>query len=281
LRVLEPPSVVVRDPLGLAGRRVHGGEPAELLVLPRVEPVRAPDGAGEGAGPVTGRGRPVVAAEVEMDGLREWREGSPLSRGYWPSLARGGDLLERRLRADGDARPLVVLDPRAAVREEDLDAAVRATASLAVHLARRGGAAVLLPGDRRPTALEGSLHGWGALHVRLALLDGRGAPPLAGLASRRGPVVYVAARAGARAPRALAHAPAGNRVLVLPGPPLPGRLALFSAGGCTGYDLSPVHRSAGAHRGGRAARSASAAPVTVGPAAPAGPPTQASGGEAR
>ena len=47
---------------------------------------------------------------------------------------------------------------------------MRATASLAVHLARRGGVALLLPGDRRPMMLENDLHGWAAQHVRLALL---------------------------------------------------------------------------------------------------------------
>jgi uncharacterized protein (DUF58 family) len=162
---------------------------------------------------------------------------------YWPSLAKGGELLERRLRADSDTRPLVVLDPRGAEREEDLDAAVRATASLAVHLARGGGCALLVPGDRRPASVDPGLLGWTHLHARLALVDGATMPPLAGLAARRGPIVYVAARRLTRPPRALAHAPGGGRVLVVPGE-IPGRRAAFSVARCLGYELSEARRGA-------------------------------------
>ena len=90
------------------------GAPDEVLVLPRIEPVRAARRAGDGDGAAAARrGRPPVAAEVDLDGLRPHREGTPASRIFWPALARGGELMERRLRAEGDTRPLVVLDPRA------------------------------------------------------------------------------------------------------------------------------------------------------------------------
>ncbi len=58
------------------------------------------------------------------------------------------------MRADADTRPLVVLDLRGTRVEADVDAAVRAAGSLCVHLADRGGVALLLPGDRRPLRLE-------------------------------------------------------------------------------------------------------------------------------
>jgi uncharacterized protein (DUF58 family) len=184
-----------------------------------------------------------VAAEIELDGLRPAREGTSASRMYWPSLAKGGELLERRLRADSDTRPLVVLDPRAAATEEELDAAVRAAASLAVHLAHAGGCALLIPGDRRPVALDPGLVGWTHLHARLALVDGDAPPPVSGLAARRGPIIYVAARRLTRPPRALAHAPGGGRVLVVPAP-IAGRRAAFTVAGCTGYELSEARRRA-------------------------------------
>jgi hypothetical protein len=167
--------------------------------------------------------------------------------------------MERRLRSDGDTRPLVVLDPRRPAREEDLDAAVRAAASLCVHLARAGGCALLLPGDRRPTVLESTLIGWPHLHVRLALVDDRTGPNVAGLASRRGPLLYVAAHHPGRAPRALSHAVGGGRYLIVPGGDgLPerapgerrterragGRRAVFTVAGCTGYELSGSRRVA-------------------------------------
>ena len=176
-----------------------------------------PPGEGDGTGLAARRGRPSIAAEVDLDGLRPYRPGAAASRIFWPGLARGGELMERRLRSDGDTRPLVVLDPRRPAREEDLDAAVRAAASLCVHLARAGGCALLLPGDRRPTVLESTLIGWPHLHVRLALVDDRSGPNVAGLASRRGPLLYVAAHHPGRAPRALSHAVGGGRYLIVPG----------------------------------------------------------------
>src|SRR3954452_20727795 len=235
-RLVEP-SVIVRDPFGLATRVVQGGGEAELLVLPRIAKVLTPAGEGDGTGLAARRGRPSVAAEVDLDGLRPHRAGAPASRMYWPAFARTGELMERRMRADTDTRPLVVLDPRGAANDAALDMAVRAAASLAVHLARQGGCALLLPGDRRPTALEPTLAAWEHAHARLAVVTGARGPNLAGLASRRGPVFYVAASAPRRPPRALTHAPGGGRVLVVPGT-MPGRRAVFTVAGCAAYELS-------------------------------------------
>jgi uncharacterized protein (DUF58 family) len=243
-KVLTPPRVAVRDPFGLMVRIARGPAvaPDEVLILPRIEPVQAPGGGADGTGALTLGRRSSVAAEIELDGLRQARAGTSASRIYWPSLAKGGELLERRLRADSDTRPLVVLDPRAPGSEEDLDAAVRAAASLAVHLAHAGGCALLIPGDRRPVVLDPGLVGWPHVHARLALVAGDTPPPLAGLAARRGPIVYVAARRLTRPPRALAHAPGGGRVLVVPGP-IGGRRAAFSVAGCLGYELSGARRA--------------------------------------
>jgi uncharacterized protein (DUF58 family) len=237
---LAEPSVIVRDPFGLATRVVQGGGEAEVLVLPRVERVTTPPGEGDGTGLAARRGRPSVAAEVDLDGLRPHRTGAPASRMYWQALARTGELMERRLRADSDTRPLVVLDPRSAAADGALDASVRAAASLCVHLARQGGCALLLPGDRRPTVLEPTLAAWEHAHARLAVVTGASGPNLAGLAARRGPVFYVAAYVPARPPRALSHAPGGGRVLVVPGA-MPGRRAAFTVAGCTAYELSGQH----------------------------------------
>jgi uncharacterized protein (DUF58 family) len=233
---LTPPSLLVRDPLGLATWKVPGGEPDEVLVLPRVEPVRAVESGGEGT--VAGRfASPLTAAEVEVDGVRPGEETTPASRIYWPGLARGHGLLERRLRADSDQRPLLVLDTRAPASDDDLDAAVRAMASLCVHLAHRGGCTVLLPRDRRPTTLEQTLGGWPHLHARLALVPPGQAPLTGGFAGRRGSVIYVCARVPARMPRALAGVSGGGRTLVVPGR-MPGYAPGFAVGRCIGYELS-------------------------------------------
>lgn len=239
-QTLPPTTVVLADPLGLSARPVRAGGSAEVLVLPRIEPVLAP-GAGDEAG-APARGRVHGLAATELDGIGPLRDGTPASRVYWPALARGGDALERRFRADGDGRPLVVLDPRAPAREEDLDAAVRAAASLAVHLARHGGCWLLVPGARRPVALEPTLAGWPALHARLALVTEQAAPALGEAAGRQGAVVFVSARVRDRPP-----APFGGRgggLLVVPGA-LSSLRAAFTVAGCRGYHLGrPARRTA-------------------------------------
>ena len=93
------------------------------------------------------------AAELDLEGLRPYRQGTPASRIHWPAVARSGEMLERRLSADGDTAPLVVLDASRTPTEEALDHAVRAAASLCLHLARRGGCALLLPGCGRAASL--------------------------------------------------------------------------------------------------------------------------------
>jgi uncharacterized protein (DUF58 family) len=241
-RVLEPGRLVIRDPLRLFSRELvdTGGE--EVLVLPRIEPVTAPGGGGAGAGEQGGRGldpgvmgRRLDAslAELEIDGLRPYREGAPASRIHWPTVARRGEILERRLVAELDAAPLIVVDPSSPSGEEELDMAVRAAASLCVHLARAGGCAVLLSGDRRPIEISHDLGAWPAVHVRLALVEPGPPPGAASLGPRGGAVIWVTGADLARAPRALERLPAGARVLVSPSS-LPGVKPLFEVAGCTG-----------------------------------------------
>src|SRR5436305_10820066 len=105
---LEPPSLVVRDGLDLARIVRTAGASSELLVLPRTEPVRwMGEEPNAGATHPSGGVRSEEAA-VEVDGLRPYRPGTPASRIHWPALARGAGLPERRLRAHGEQRPLVV-----------------------------------------------------------------------------------------------------------------------------------------------------------------------------
>ena len=236
-RELAPSALVIGDPLGLLSVRREADQPAASRARPAAHRA-GEDGAqlGRRRTGLGGRHSASGAAEVELDGLRPAQPGAPATRIHWPALARGHGLVERRLLPEADARPLVVLDPRGGDRDL-LDQAVRAAASLAVHLARHGGCGLLLPGDRRPTPLDGDLHGWTALHVRLALLGDDGAPALGALNGRRGPVVLVVAQAPERVPRALVASSAPRRVLVVPGA-MAGRRAMFTVAGCTGHDLT-------------------------------------------
>jgi uncharacterized protein (DUF58 family) len=235
---LQPTAVVIADPLGLSARGVRGGTAAEVLILPRIEPVLASAAGGEVGAPA--RRRVMGLAATDVDGVGPLRDGTPASRVYWPALARGGDALERRFRPDGDGRPLVALDPRAPAREEDLDAAVRATASLAVHLAGHGGCWLLVPGARRPAALDQTLAGWPALHARLALVTEHTAPALTATAGRQGTVVLVSAAMRERPPAATGGAVG---VLVVPGS-LASRRPAFHVAGCQGYRLGRPSRRA-------------------------------------
>ena len=223
-RTIEPGSLVVHDPLWLAARELAaGGGVAEVIVLPRVEPVLAPEGGGggSGAGPEGEGTRPAwrarmdgSASELELDGLRPYRRGTPASRIHWPAVARSGEMLERRLSADADSAPLVVLDAHRPPGEEALDMAVRAAASLCLHLARRGGVAVLLPDDRRPVSLGADLAGWPAVHARLALVEAARARPALSRARRAGAVIWVSARIDP--PRDLARVAGAGAWMVSP-----------------------------------------------------------------
>ena len=254
LRRLEPPSLIVRDPLDLARVvRVGTERPRELIVLPRTEPVNwvaAP--AGTGAAP-----RPR-----SRDPSRSPRSTStacaPTGPEHPPRASTG-----RRSRA-GPACSSAACAPTATParsscsmpagtrRADDVDAAVRAAASLALELAREGGCALLLPGERRPTPIEPDLAAWPAAHVRLALVSGGpGSPaPRLGGQARLGPMFYVAALSLERIPPAVLGVARGARVLVVPGPPqaekqvaarVPGSnrplRPSFEVSGCRGYVL--------------------------------------------
>lgn len=233
LRELEPPSFELSDALGLSTRVVTARGTDEVLVLPRVDPVRLPGALGGGSGRLGDL--LAIGAGIEVDGLRPYREGASAARIHWPTFARGAGLMERRLVADADARPLVVLDAWRPGSEEDLDAAVRATTSIAHELAHAGGCAVLLPGERRPTVLEG-LAGWPAVHARLALVPAAGGPRAASFGARKGPVFWCSGRRSATLPPGLADAALGVAVLLVPGA-LPRRRAILEVGGCRGYAI--------------------------------------------
>ena len=185
-RVLEPERLVIRDPLRLYAREVYG------------------DRRGRGAGAAARRARdrarrrrrgqraptPGIGAAPSLSGrrldasTRRARDRRPARRTARARPRRAstgrpwrarGEMLERRLVAELDSAPLIVLDPSAPAGEEALDMAVRAAASLCVHLARRkDGCAMLLPGERRPVEIGHDLGAWPA-RARAARA-GRGGP---------------------------------------------------------------------------------------------------------
>jgi uncharacterized protein (DUF58 family) len=249
-RWLEPAQLIIRDPLGLRSRVVRSSDGGEVLVLPRIEPVlAATDGSGGSGGGVfdqlgDGSGNSALdprPIDFDVDGLRPYREGSPASRIHWPSVARSGDLLERRLVAGAESSPLVVLDAARPESEEALDRAVRAAASLCVHLARTRGCALLLPREARPLQIDPALRAWPEAHARLALAESHdGMPALAGV-RRAEAVFWVQGRGGQRLGRRAGSLAARVAYVVTPSP-IRGRRATFTVAGCHGYALAAPGR---------------------------------------
>jgi uncharacterized protein (DUF58 family) len=246
LRIVPPPTLVIRDPLMLARRQARCvGSSQQVLVLPRTERVRWSRGSGGDRFSAPGApSRAQVTVAVEVDGLRPYQPGTPASRIHWPALARGAGLLERRLHGDDDFRPLVILDVRGDLPTEQVDCAVRAAASLTVELARAGGCLLLAPGERRAVAVERDLASWPAAHARLALVEGgpgSPAPTLIATRGRLGPALYVSAAAIERPPGALG---VGAVVLVVPAGSLPrGMRASFEVSGCQGFVVGARSRT--------------------------------------
>ncbi|HEY2603226.1 MAG TPA: DUF58 domain-containing protein [Thermoleophilaceae bacterium] len=232
-RKIEPAKLVIRDPLSLSVREATSAE-AEVLVLPRIEPVTVGASSGMAGLETVSGSLTEAAAELELHSLRPYRAGAPASRIHWPTVARTRVMMERRLVAESDARPLVVLDPSNPASGEELDKAVRAAASLVVHLARRAhGCSLLLPGQRRPIDLDGELRGWPALHARLALLEASEGAPQSRRLERSGALYWVSASGGSAPPGMKRGA---GSYFITP-TPVSGRVPAFTVAGCAGYRL--------------------------------------------
>jgi uncharacterized protein (DUF58 family) len=247
IRRIEPPTLVVSDALELARVVRESPSPAqELLVLPRTDRVKWVPGAGEKWRRATGAAPLEPFGATEVDGLRPYRQGTPASRIHWPALARGAGLLERRLRADTETRPLVVVDARCDGEPEHLDAAVRAAASLVLELGTRAGCGLLLPGEFRPLEVEPDLIAWPIAHARLALVEGGPGTRAPGLApgARSAQVLYVAAAPHPRLPAGLAGAGVRAAILVVPKAVAtqPRHEASFEVAGCLGFVVGAGRR---------------------------------------
>jgi uncharacterized protein (DUF58 family) len=237
-RRLEPARLMVRDPLGLWQRELRSGRAGEVVVLPRIDPVRwvgpgaEPRGQSAGAGALSdATSRRGGLAQFEVDGLRAYREGSPASRIHWPAVARSGEMIERRLIAGGEPKPLVVFDPRGGTPTQR-ERAMRAAASLCVELARSGGCDLLVPGERRAISIDSSLRNWPEAHVRIAVSDPNSGPPLPQSGSGAA-VLWVTA--GRSLPSALRRLRPGS-FLVTPSGKRQG--AAFRVSGCFAYPIA-------------------------------------------
>src|SRR5262245_1979852 len=246
---LDPARLVVRDPLRLWERQLDSEASLDLVVLPRIDPIRwvGPGAEPRGQSPGSGHASDAVSrrggpAQFEVDGLRPYRDGSPASRIHWPAVARTGEMIERRLVAGGEPRPLVVLDPRGGSEPAHRERAMRAAASLCVELGRSGGCDLLLPGERRPLTIDPALRSWPEAHVRIAVSDPNSGPQL--LPALRGSAVLWVT-AGRGLPGSLRGLRAGSFLITPTGSR---QVAAFRVSGCFGYAVDAFAERRGARR---------------------------------
>jgi uncharacterized protein (DUF58 family) len=247
--LVEPPALIVTDPFGLQRRRIQAGERTPVLVLPRVEPVTASSGVGAGADRLLGSashgsggtGLDPRGVEFEVEGIRPFQDGTPASRIHWPTVARSGELVERRLISGSKSPPMVALDSSDPASEEALDRAVRAAASICAHLAADGGCLLLLPAAKRPLRVGPGRGGWRRAHAMLALVEPSSRPPPASALRAAQTLFLVSAASEPKLPRLGAT----TRLCLVTAAPIAGMRTLFEVAGCRGQA-----------RAGRAAREA-------------------------
>lgn len=237
--LLPPMRLDVADPFGLATGHRRFGDAQPLLVVPRTLPATS-DASRLGR---RGRARTTPAAEdiAQLDGLREYRPGDPLSRVHWGQSAKRGRLHTKVFGPEGGRGRVaaVLLDVSSpSVAEADAELAVIAAASLACaacgDAAGRGTVALWAGGDAAPVTSD-----WGQAEARLARVRAGSGGPLAAMLRRAhrllGPgavVVGVTAEADPALPEAArASRRAGlELVVVLAGEAAAQAPALLAAG---------------------------------------------------
>lgn len=149
-----------RDPFGMTAATVALPGEADLLVLPRIEALGPERVHGGGLGR-EGQVPHMVALHGEDDvSIRGYRDGDDLRRVHWPTTAHRGELMVRQEDRPARRRAVLLLDTRADAytgAEEAFEWAVRAVASVAVHLAADGYAVHVVgagdPSQTQPRAL--------------------------------------------------------------------------------------------------------------------------------
>jgi uncharacterized protein (DUF58 family) len=181
----------LRDCLGIFEWRRLAGPPEPLLILPTPDVPAALDV------------RPSERVDdPELQGLRPYTAGTPLSRIHWAAFARGGGLQVRHVAPAASGLPLVVVETAAAPSLRAVHWTARTAAGYILALVHAGGCRVMLPGDASETSVTERNGEWQAMHRRLAALA-TGPPSHTRLSAPPVPAVRVRATA---APAGLAPA---------------------------------------------------------------------------
>jgi uncharacterized protein (DUF58 family) len=138
-----PLTVRLADPFGMCELSRAFTESDELIVIPTVEALPPVLLGGEWTGSNDSHPSSIPAAGEDDIATREYRHGDALHRVHWRSTARRGELMVRREEQPRQSQATLLLDARASAHRGEglyssLEWAVSATASLGVHLNRRG-----------------------------------------------------------------------------------------------------------------------------------------------
>lgn len=145
-----PLELELRDPFGVAERRVIAAPRSRLVVFPRVEALTL--GAGQGDEDL--RADPPGASLLgrhgdELYSLRPYAVGDDLRRVHWPSTAQRDELMIRQDQRPGQGGLTVLLDLRRQVHTgASAERAISVTASVAVAASRAGQALRLVTTER-------------------------------------------------------------------------------------------------------------------------------------
>lgn len=261
---LPPARLRLADPFGLARRSRRGAGDERLLVVPQAPAIRRlalPGARSEGR---SRRRPPPHSGFGELERVRDYQTGDPLSRVHWGQTAKRGRLQTKVLRgADAAAGALLVLLDGAAPAGADLETAVTAAAALARHAAERGDPFALCHTGRSPVRLPAGRATWAAAELALARLEPGGERSLA-----------LALRAEAAGPEPI------DRVVVVTSAGDPGLAAAVEQVRRLGTSVGVVLAGAAAAGAGPLARAGAEVALVAGPGE-VGPALSAAGARAR
>jgi uncharacterized protein (DUF58 family) len=176
---LGPAEIRLVDPFGLLAFARRFEERTEVVVYPRVHELRGFPllGGNVEAGTRGARGR----RGEEFANLREYRRGDDRRHIHWKSLARTGELFVKEFSVQAPRRHTVALDLRREglrVKEQEVDDAVSAAASVLTHLMREGLPFRLLATDAAETGFGSDEDSYWKEMRTLAMARADGVRPL-------------------------------------------------------------------------------------------------------
>ncbi|MGL5858268.1 MAG: DUF58 domain-containing protein [Angustibacter sp.] len=145
-----PLSLTVTDPFGMGQHQRSFTSRSDVLVVPTTVELPTLALGGDWAGSGSTVSRTLGTAGTDDVTTREYQHGDDVRRVHWRSTARRGQLMVRREEQPWRSQATVLLDRRGSAYAEGSDGfewAVRAVASVAGHLSRRGYAVKLIDGS--------------------------------------------------------------------------------------------------------------------------------------